>query len=76
LKVHVTLREETRQNPEARRAALDKIVQASGMQNVNQKRFERYGIITGEVEDEARMKALESLAEVGSVEKDSEKSAI
>lgn len=75
MKVHVTLRNEFRKDLEAKRLALARVVQACGIRGVNQKRFERYGIISGEL-DEDQLEVLQGLAEVRSVERDSEKFAL
>lgn len=75
MKVHVTLRDEFRKGLEAKRLALEHIVQACGLDRINQKRFERYGILSGEL-DEDQLEVLQQLEEVRAVERDSEKFAI
>lgn len=66
---HITIREDIRKNPEAKPRAFERVLETSGIRNVNQKRFERYGIITGEL-DEDRLPALLRIEEVGAVEAD------
>ena len=75
MKVHVTLRDEFRKALEAKRLAFEHIVQACGLHSINQKRFERYGILSGEL-DEDQFEVLQQLEEVRAVERDSEKFAI
>jgi hypothetical protein len=75
MKVHVTLREAFATTLEARRAALERVIQAVGLRHFNQRRFERYGIITGELDDD-QLPTLQGLTEVQSVEQDSLKSAL
>ena len=76
MKVHVTLRDEFRRDPGAKKLAFDRIVQSSGIHGVNEKRFERYGIISGDLDDETHIEAIQKLAEVDSVEADREQFAI
>lgn len=75
MKIHVTLREDVRKNVAAKQAALDKVLRA-GIHDFNHKRFERYGVISGDLDDEASVEALQGISEVSSVERDTEKLAI
>lgn len=78
VKVHVVLRDLVRKNPEAKQSVLARVIRESGMQGVNENRFQRYGIITGDIGDieENRIPALRELPEVDSVEQDSVKYAM
>ena len=48
---HITLRDDIRRDPEAKLRAFIHVVEGFGIRNVNQTRFERYGIISGEVDE-------------------------
>ena len=69
MKVHVTIRESALSNAEA---ALGKIV-AAGMRDVNRSRFEAFGVISGDI-DENQLEALRGLDVVETVEADEKKS--
>lgn len=75
-KVHITLREAVRADPDSKSAALHKIVGVVKLSNLNQKRFERHGIISGDTSLEAALDAVEKMSEVKSVAVDSEQRAI
>jgi hypothetical protein len=66
--VHVILKEEARAD-ERLRELLRRTIAALGMQRINQKRFERYGVLTGEI-DESRLPEIEEIAGVQAVERD------
>jgi hypothetical protein len=70
-KVHISLKAELAADPQARAELLAR-ARACGVTQVNQKRFERYGILTGLVDD-AQVAALRALAVVDSVEVDKER---
>ena len=74
--VHITLREEVRNDPKTKELAYNKILQIAGLHDVNERRFDRYGILTGELDDDHQVLELQKLPEVSSVEKDSQKYAI
>jgi len=52
MKVHVTLDKALARDPVARRAALGRVLSAGRMTLGNPGRFERYGIITAEMDPE------------------------
>ncbi len=56
-KIHITLNQTVAKDPEKRRFALEKIVGLSGIRDINQKRLDRFGIITGTV-DSSKIKVL------------------
>lgn len=70
-KVHISLKAELAADPQAR-AELLACAHACGVTQVNEKRFERYGILTGIVDD-AQLAALRALLAVASVEVDRER---
>lgn len=76
MRVHVTLRRDICHDRERKLAAFDHVVEVSGISEVNQKRFERYGIISGRLRDQRQVDRLKRLAEVDSVTEDEEKTAI
>ena len=66
--VHVTLKEAARANPKLKER-LRQWIAALGMHDINQKRFERYGVLTGVI-DEALVPQIEEIDEVEAVECD------
>jgi hypothetical protein len=68
-KVHIVLERDVAKDPEKRRHALAAIVDRFGIQDVNQSRLERFGIITGIV-DSACIDEIRKMAEVRSVSVD------
>jgi hypothetical protein len=75
VKVHVILKEEVCQNRDTRTRTVDRIVAASGITGINEKRLERHGIVSGAVPKEA-MPALQAIEGVKAVELDTEKHAL
>ena len=73
MKVHVTLKPEVRSDSDAKARALRRI-EGAGVRDVNLKRFERYGIITGEV-DPAKLAEVQEMDVVKAVEPEGRKSA-
>ncbi|HUL79384.1 MAG TPA: hypothetical protein VL691_19125 [Vicinamibacteria bacterium] len=71
MKVHVTLRKSVAGDPAARQAALERVLAAGRMRLGNPRRFEKYGIITGEP-NLGLLERLRSLPEVDAVEVDEE----
>jgi hypothetical protein len=72
MKVHVTLKRSVQMNRKARDAALARVLQESGIRLTDRKRFERYGIISGEA-NPARLEMVKDLPEVEAVEIDEER---
>jgi hypothetical protein len=68
MKVHVTLSQAVRNDPEAKKVALDRVAEI-GIRNVNLKRSDRYGIITGDIDPE-KLSELRKLEQVKAVEVD------
>jgi hypothetical protein len=66
--VHVTLKEAARSNAKLKQR-LQELVAKLGMRDINQKRFDRYGVLTGEI-DEAALPQIEQIEEVAAVERD------
>lgn len=71
MKVHVTLKQAVASDPGARRGALDRVLAVGRMSLGNPRRFERYGIITGEPAP-GRIARMRALPEVDAVELDEE----
>jgi hypothetical protein len=69
MRVHVTLKRQVQAQPAAREAALARVLEAGGMSLGNRKRFERYGIITGDVDPDG-LTRVRGLDEVEAVEVD------
>jgi hypothetical protein len=74
-KIHITLNQPAAKDPEERRFALEKIVDLSGIRDVNQNRLDRFGIITGIV-DSSKINVLRKMSEVRSVSVDEERHAL
>ena len=51
VKAHISLDPQVSDNAETRSVMLQKILQVAPISQVNQKRFDRYGILTGIVDD-------------------------
>jgi hypothetical protein len=75
VKVHITLRADVCANSAAKERAKDRIIELGQLENINERRFSRYGVLSGEVSPE-RLAAIESLSEVASVELDGVKKAL
>lgn len=65
VKAHITLDPHVSDDPQARSSILDKILQVAHLSEINQKRFERYGILTGMV-DGSLLEAIRRIPHVGS----------
>jgi hypothetical protein len=76
MKVHIALASEIRANPEAKREALEKIKSTVEMSDINLRRFERHGIISGELTSQDAMERVEQLDVVQSVSRDGTQSAL
>ncbi len=72
IKIHITLRPEIANDPERREAALEEIQRVSGLREVNRKRFERYGLVSGVV-NENKSHEIRNLGSVASAEADQER---
>ncbi len=75
MKVHVTIKEEFCGDAASRNRARAEVVAASGLRNINEKRLERFGILSGDV-DADRIAALRALPVVASVEVDERRVAL
>ena len=69
MKVHVTLDKALARDPVARQAALGRVLSAGRMSLGKPARFERYGIITGEM-DPAHLERVRAVAGVLAAELD------
>lgn len=74
MRVHVVLQQRVRADLTAKKEILERLL-GCGMENVNEKRFLRYGILSGDVSPE-RMAELEATPGVESVSPDERKSAL
>jgi hypothetical protein len=75
MKVHITLTERARSNSAEKARALRVLETTAGLSGVNVKRFERYGIATGDL-PEAQLEFVRRLECVATVEKDSAQRAL
>jgi hypothetical protein len=69
VKVHVTLDEALARDPAAREQALERVLRAGRMSLTNRARFDRFAVITGEI-DEERLAAVRAVAGVLAAEVD------
>jgi hypothetical protein len=72
IKVHITLDPNIEKNQERRSSIMEKVIQAAHVSQINQKRFDRYGIITGMV-DESLIDEIGKIQGILSVEQDKER---
>lgn len=72
VKTHITFQSYIEDDAEAKETILNKIKQVSNISDVNQKRFERYGILTGVI-DESLLEQVRNTLGVLEVEVDEEK---
>jgi hypothetical protein len=69
MKVHITLEPSVRNDPVAKSKVLARLENEAGVRDVNLKRFDRYGIVSGEV-DEHKVEDVRRMSEVKAVEAD------
>jgi len=72
VKAHIVLDPSIGQNPEKRTALLEKLLKTAPISEINQKRLDLYGIITGMV-DESLLDDIRKTPGVVSVERDKER---
>ena len=75
MKVHITLTESVRNDPAEKQRALEQLKEASEIADVNMSRFQRYGIVTGEIPVD-RLERIRKLPFVQSVNADSVQRAL
>jgi hypothetical protein len=71
VKAHIVLDKEKAGGPEARSEILDAIRERADIIGINQKRFERYGVLTCDLDD-SRLDAIRQIPGVAAVEVDKE----
>jgi hypothetical protein len=69
MKVHITLDERVRSDPEAKTEVLQRVCDAGNLSGVNTRRFDRHGIISGDV-DPDKIDVVEHIDGVQSVSVD------
>lgn len=72
VKAHIALRLQGKSSKEAQAAVLARILERAPIAEINQKRFERYGIVSGLVDD-SLLEEIRSIPDVLSVEIDTER---
>jgi hypothetical protein len=75
MKVHITLTERARSSASEREKALKVLESSAHLTGINAKRFERYGIATGDLPED-QLDFVRRLECVASVEKDSAQRAL
>jgi len=74
-KIHITLKESLLEEPEGINRFLKKITSLVDIDNINEKRLRKYGILTCEIEPE-RIKELERFDSVEAIAEDEEQRGI
>ena len=72
VKAHIVFKKGKAEKPETRSKMLAKVKKTSQISEVNEKRFDLYGILTGKI-DEDKLDKVRQIPEVDSVEIDEEK---
>lgn len=73
MKVHITLDKPLRHDTEAKQALLRKLSSEYGLHGVNEGRFARLGILTGEVQEAAAVEQILAQSGIESVSVDEER---
>lgn len=76
MKVHITLSESASKDIKARRTLMKRISEISQIKDVNVKRFEKYGILSGEIGSSKTLLDLRALDGVADVSLDQIQKAI
>ena len=76
MKVHITLSESATKDIKAKRTIMKKISEISQIKDVNVKRFEKYGILSGEIGSGKTIPDLRALDGVADVSLDQVQKAI
>lgn len=71
MKVHIVLKGSVLDSAQEKQTAFERVT-ALGVNNINMRRFERYGIISGDIESN-QLNAIKNLREVEAVEVDGKK---
>lgn len=74
-KIHITLEKSCLEDKGSLRAIKEQVVQHYGLRDVNEKRLERYGILSGTVDNPENIRRIRSVPGVGSVNEDGRKTA-
>ena len=72
VKAHITIDPKISDDTEARAAMLTQIVRTGDISHINQKRFERYGILTGMIDD-SLLNSIRRIPGVQSIDVDKER---
>jgi hypothetical protein len=72
IKAHIVFDDDKVGEPESRAKMLDKIKQTAQISDVNEERFDLYGILTGTLDD-SKLEKVKKIPGVASVEADEEK---
>jgi hypothetical protein len=76
MKVHITLSESATRDVKAKRSLMRRISEISQIKDVNVKRFEKYGILSGEIGSSETLLDLRALDGVADVSLDQVQKAI
>lgn len=76
MKVHITFDKDLLADSEARETVKNEIMRQADLHDVNDKRFERYGILTGTIDNPSVISEIQEIQGVAKVSVDSEKHAV
>jgi len=75
-RIHVTLDKSLLGRADQLAICRDQVVAVSGMKDIDEKRLQRYGVLTGTIEEEERLPAIRDVEGVSAVEADETRYAI
>lgn len=75
-RIHVTLDKNLLGQADQLAVCRDQVVAVSGMKDIDEKRLQRYGVLTGTVEEEERLPAIRKVDGVAAVEADETRYAL
>jgi hypothetical protein len=69
-RIHVTLDKNLLAQADQLALCRDQVVAVSGMRDIDEKRLQRYGVLTGTIEEDERLPAIRNVEGVSAVEAD------
>lgn len=76
MKVHITFDKGLLADSEAKESVKMEVMRQADLHDVNERRFERYGILSGTIDDPSIISEIQGIHGVANVSVDSEKHAI
>lgn len=75
MKIHITFDKDLLANTEARESKKMEVMKQAGLHDVNDRRFERYGILSGVIDNPSSLSQIKGIPGVASVNADGQKHA-